>query len=277
MDGLFQARIDALAYDTKADVYDIYEVKSTTEVKNDQLFDAGFQMLVAQKSLSIRTVNVVVLNKDYSRAGDLDLSELFLISPVNSGIQLIKDDLTTEMKDALDTLRTKNYANLAVCLKPKICPCLDICHPELPGYSIFDIASLYKNKLIQLKEEKILAIIDVPEDFKLSPKQQLQVRAAKNRETLIDKTRIKRDLDKLEYPLYFLDYETFNSATPLYDGYHPHQQMTFQYSLHIVPTAEAKDSLIEHKEFLATKRVDPGKQLMKKLRQDIGDTGSIME
>ena len=45
---------------------------------------------------------------------------------------------------------------------------------------------------------------------------------------------IKTYLSSLSYPLYFLDFETFQPAIPLYDDTKPFEQIPFQYSLHII-------------------------------------------
>lgn len=76
----------------------------------------------------------------------------------------------------------------------------------------------------------------------------------------------------MSYPLYFLDYETCNCALPLYPGYHPQQQMVFQYSLHIVN----EKGEMTHSEYLADRTGDPAIELVKKLRSDIGDYGSVI-
>ena len=54
----------------------------------------------------------------------------------------------------------------------------------------------------------------------------------KNLPPQIQKEPIKEFLDTLSYPLYFLDFETFNPAIPQYDNSSPFQQIVFQYSLH---------------------------------------------
>jgi hypothetical protein len=76
----------------------------------------------------------------------------------------------------------------------------------------------------------------------------------------------------LEYPLYFLDYETFNPAIPLFDGYSPFDHITFQYSLHIL----SKDGDLEHFEYLHTEKTDPIPHLLNSLREHIKDEGSVV-
>ena len=81
-------------------------------------------------------------------------------------------------------------------------------------------------------------------------------------------------MKNLNYPLYFLDYETYQVAIPFIEGTRPYQQLTFQYSLHILKDDKSK---LEHKEFLA----DPSdsdfiRKFTKSLIKDIPDNGSVI-
>jgi hypothetical protein len=147
-----------------------------------------------------------------------------------------------------------------------------LCHPVLPEYSIYDIPRITEKKKIQLLEQRIVDIKDVPSAFPLNDKQQKIVEVAKSGEPFIDPKAIKREFEHFEYPLNFLDYETFLSAIPLFDGYHPQQQMVFQYSLHKL---ESLDGEVTHTEHLSITRDDPSKSLAESLIQNIGDSGTV--
>ena len=69
-----------------------------------------------------------------------------------------------------------------------------------------------------------------------------------DREPKIIKSAIDDVLNSLNYPLYFIDYETCQHAIPEIEGTKPYQQIPFQYSLHII---EKEGSPLKHKEFLA--------------------------
>ena len=85
---------------------------------------------------------------------------------------------------------------------------------------------------------------------------------------LINPDGIRAFLDKLNFPLYFLDFETMQDAVPQYEGTKPYQQITFQYSLHIRSSRD-NDSY-EHKEFLAPSNgSDPRRALAEQLCRDI--------
>ncbi|MBK8451698.1 MAG: DUF2779 domain-containing protein [Saprospiraceae bacterium] len=90
---------------------------------------------------------------------------------------------------------------------------------------------------------------------------------------MIHKAEIQSTLQKLNYPLYFLDYETLSTAIPIYDGTKPYQQIPFQYSLHMIKEPGANT---EHHEFLNMERTNPMESLSRQLRSDIGDKGTVI-
>ena len=82
----------------------------------------------------------------------------------------------------------------------------------------------------------------------------------------VDREAIKQFLDGLQYPLYFLDYETLMSLIPYFDGLRPYQQVPFQYSLHLLQTPDAS---LEHKEYLHQENSSPSRPLTEQLLADI--------
>jgi hypothetical protein len=82
----------------------------------------------------------------------------------------------------------------------------------------------------------------------------------------IEVDQIRKFLNGLTYPLYFLDFESFFPAIPRYDNSKPYQQICFQYSLHYI---ESEGSELKHKEFLAYPGKDPRRELCESLCRDI--------
>ncbi len=138
--------------------------------------------------------------------------------------------------------------------------------------SIFDIPMLSPKKKRELVDSKIIDINDLPNEFKLSVKQKRIAALIKTGNPYLNITGLKSFLDTFVYPIYFLDYETYSLAIPIYNDYKPYQHMVFQYSLHVIN----EDQTTVHKEYLETELGDPSKNLIKKLKKDIGDTGSII-
>ncbi len=105
----------------------------------------------------------------------------------------------------------------------------------------------------------------------LSARQALVQRAALECAPVIDRDAISDFVDSLEWPIYFLDYETFASAIPIAPGHHPHEQIPVQFSVHRLDSSGA----LTHFEFLAS---EPGQErlLVDALEASIGPVGSIV-
>lgn len=250
----------------------LYEVKSSTEVKKEHLYDVTFQVLATEETQKIKKVYVVTLNKDYKLKGKIDIKNLFSVSDVTREVNNLKPIVKEKMLDALNVVNLKSKVGIKGCLNPKTCPCKSICFKKLPKKSIFNIPYLSYQKKRELVDNNILDIKDLPESVYLNPMQQKIKNAIVTNIAYKDKEKLKEFLNSFSYPIYFLDYETYPLSIPIYDNYKPYQQMVFQYSLHIVDN----NSNITHKEFLETKATDPAVNLLKKLKEDIKDTGSIV-
>ena len=75
------------------------------------------------------------------------------------------------------------------------------------------------------------------------------------------------------YPIYHLDFETFATAVPVFDGSRPYQQLVFQYSLHI----EHQNGDLEHREYLAAADgTDPRIAFIDRMIEDCGTSGSVL-
>ena len=114
---------------------------------------------------------------------------------------------------------------------------------------------------------KSLKIIHCPKNRKFNGQRQSAVKPH------VKPTQIKTFLKGLEYPLHFLDFETFGTAIPLFDGTRPYEQIPFQFSLHVVRKTGAKP---EHHKFLAEGRNDPRSEFMRQLKSAIEPSGSIV-
>jgi hypothetical protein len=82
----------------------------------------------------------------------------------------------------------------------------------------------------------------------------------------VNKKEVKKFLDTLTYPLYFLDFETMQLAIPEFIGTKPFAQIPFQYSLHYI---EKEGGELKHKEFLAESGTDPRRAIAERLCEDI--------
>jgi hypothetical protein len=272
-DGGYQARADVVLFDPKEHVYDIYEIKSSTSVKKEHQYDIAFQCLVMKASAVIRKAFVVHVNREYVREGNLDLDNFFVIEDVTEAVKKLESEVSTNRELARQVLTSSSPIGIIGCVKPESCLCPRLCHPHLPNHSIFDIPRLNEQKARDLKARGILSITNIPEDYPLSDRQRAQVNTQKSGSPIIDFESIKKELSKLQYPLYFLDYETYSSGIPFFNGYKPYQHIVFQYSLHMVAD---QDGEAEHFEYLATENKDPGVDLLTNLTKQLQKEGSVI-
>ena len=270
--------VDVLAIDE--DGVSIYEVKSSSSVKDIYVHDTSIQYYVlSQLGFVIKSANVVHINSKYVRGDTLELSELFTIVDVTDEVIELKHNIPTILEEFETVLSDKeNEPNIDIgshCKKPYECDAKNYCwktQRDIPDYSIFNIFNLGSKKQIELYSQGIINIEDVPDDFHMTANQKLSVKTFKSQETFIDKDKIKEFVDTLTYPIYHLDFETFQQAVPEFQGISPYQQIPFQYSLHI----EHKDGTLEHKEYLALDGIDPRIEIIKRLVQDIPSDVTVL-
>ncbi|MEK7571627.1 MAG: DUF2779 domain-containing protein [Patescibacteria group bacterium] len=262
----------------EGNVFDLYEIKSSTSVKIDHEYDLAFQVVVLEQAgLTIRNVSVIHVNNKYVREGLIDSKAITKTTDVTEAVRLLIDETKLNIQQALKTIQSDTPPGMSprfVRLGP-IDEWLVIyksLYTDLAPHSIYHLATLKPQLVGELEDLGVTHIKDIPDHVKLSEKQQRQVQATKTDKRIIDKEKIFDFVDKLKYPLYFLDYETLSSVIPSFDGIHPYQQVPFQYSLHIIENPGAP---IQHKEYLHTENTHPGLPLLQRLKEDIGNTGTI--
>jgi hypothetical protein len=260
-----------------SDAWDLIEVKSSSGMKDEYLYDVAFQKYTYEGAgLKIRRSYLMYVNRDYVRKGRIEPKKMFL-----------KEDITTESSDLLPEIETgidamfkiiakKDIPQIKVgphCDKPRSCPLEDICWDFLPDKD--DVFCLYggTKKAYEFMANGILSLSDINEDSVLTCKQSIQLAAHKSGKSYIDKSAIIKFLNRLQYPLYLLDFETINPAIPLYDLSRPYETIPFQYSLHVVRKEGAE---AERYSYLAQGDRDPRPEILKKLKKLLGKSGSII-
>jgi hypothetical protein len=256
--------------------WDIIEVKSATEVKDVNLLDLAFQAFVyTGAGLNIRRCFIMHVDRDYIRRGAVDPKKFFKIVNVTKVVSGLSRDIEPQLEDMFATIRRKQEPEIKIgphCSDPYPCPLQYKCWSFLPEGSVFD---LYYGgrKCWRLLQAGVVNLKDIPEDVDLTVRQTIQRKVAHTGKPHIDRKALARFLKRLKYPASYLDFETFNTAIPLFDGLKPYQQVPFQFSLHRQP---APGAVPEHHSFLAEGRVDPRPEFLNRLRDCIGDKGSVV-
>ncbi len=264
-------------------MYNLYEIKSGTKIKKDYLYDLAFQKHVLEGcGIKIKDIFVIYANNLYTRKGDIDSSKFTSCQKVTTDVCEFADFTLDTIKNAKEMvargkINQPSFSPSLVGCIGNIKDAIDVYRKiqGLPRYSIYDLATPGAKRIALFEDANYKLISDIPDDFPyLTSKQQYQINATKTGATQTRNDKIEEFINKLKYPLYFLDYETFGELIPPFDGIRPYQNVPFQYSIHI---QEHENGEIIHKEYIHKENTNPAEPLTKKLLEDIGtDNGSVI-
>lgn len=216
---------------------DLYEIKSSTRVKQEHLLDLAFQVAVLRSAgYLVRHIYLSYANNKYVRQGEVDAQQLVT---------------TTEVTEQVLELQEKTLSNMQAALAVANQPVMPDPDP--------------KAAKLGSKKEWIEIYHNIhPPTPKTWPS---------NLVPRIDNLQLSQFMDQLQYPLYFFDYETMQSAVPYFNGQRPYQQIPFQYSVHVL---HAPGGEIEHREYLHRENSDPSLDIVQRLIQDLDTEGSVI-
>src|SRR5574343_107318 len=201
------------------------------------IYEAAFQYyVITQAGLELADFSIVHLNTDYVRYGDLNVQELFTAESVLDRL-LIMQEFIHEKGVTLKTV----VANKAEMPEVEVG---DHCYKP---YNCDFLGFCYEG--IDDEEE-----VDYGEPY-------------------VNHEAIKAFLSQLEYPIFHIDFESWQTAVPEHDGHWPYRQVCFQYSVHVerVPGAEP-----EHHAYLAEGTHSSSLEFIENLLGVLGREGTVM-
>jgi len=272
-DGL-SARADILTLG-EGGKWDLHEVKMATEVKDDYLYDVAFQKSCFEAAdIPIGKTFLVHINNKYVRHGVIEVDKLFIEEDISDQVGDVLTEVDVLIPQAiavLDWPRELSARHLASC--PDLTKCvyagrwfnhLEPADKEtaLRELDAATVAEMLENRIVSLEglSDAYLATVPYQTDEERWP-------------LAIDKTAIRKEIEALEYPLYFFDYETYYHPIPPFDGYSPYQQIPFQYSLYVLEAEGAEPRIHD---FLMLTFEDPSLALIEDLRKAVGPTGNFV-
>ena len=214
---------------------------------------------------------LVCLNGGYIFDGTPDLSQLFYISDVAEQVKNEIRNIEYNVAVAEKILQSAEEPDIdlsTACRKPYDCAFRSYCFRHIPKNSVFDLYRLPFKKQIEYYRKGWISYRDLLLNTPIKNDKQLrQIEyGLADKGTYADKAAIAAFLEKLTYPLYFLDFETMQPVIPQFVGTSPYTQIPFQYSLHYI---EKKGGELQHTEFLAESGTDPRRALAERLCKDI--------
>lgn len=277
---IYEAAFRVGPYATRADIlvrgrkgWTLVEVKSATSDKPEQAEDVAYTLMVMRRAgVKVVRTELMLLDKHY-RLGMSD-NDLFAVQDKTADVFDRADrfdGLWDEVERQTGSL-TMPSAELAHdckgCVERERCVTKGLANP------LFDLPRLSRSRFDGLIAQGIREVQDIPagKALTLTTPQRRVWRAVTEGRPVVSRD-LPRELSKVVWPAYYLDFETMGTAIPLYPDTAPWEPVLTQYSLHIL---SAPGGVPEHREYLADPARDCRRELAARLLADLGDRGSIV-
>ena len=252
------------------------EVKSSTSVKNYHRDDVAVQAYVAKSAgVPLDSIALAHIDSSWVYPGDNDYHGLLKENDLTAEAFSRSSEVETWIAQAQTTVAESTEPAIYIgdhCDTPFACGFYGYCSrdepkPEFPVYWLPRFASA---KIKALAAEGVDDLRDVPND-QLNYKQQRVKEHTLAGTVFFDAEAAAADLAPHPLPAYFLDFETIQFPVPIWKGTRPYQQITFQFSLHVL-SAEGE---LTHTDFLDLSGDDPSEAFAQTLINVCGQHGPV--
>lgn len=249
----------------------IYEVKSSTGVSDIYRHDAAYQYYVLQElGYEVVSCNIVHINNQYVRHGELDIQQLFTIVDITEDACKLQPEVRENIEMIRKYMEQTSEPTDDIgphCFSPYTCGFFIHCAKHLPQPNVFDVRGMGKPTAWKCYYDGILSFADLESKHKLTARQRMQIEhELRSCPPHIDVDSIRKYLGQFTYPVYFFDFESYQPPIPPFDDIAPFKQVVFQYSLDYI---EYEGGPIHHKDFLAIPGHDPRRELAEQMCVDI--------
>jgi len=255
----------------------LIEVKSSASAKEEHIEDVAIQYrVVSNCGLDVALCHLAHVNRNYVFSdGCIDAWRFFRIKNLTRKVGALQPKLTFQLRSEIRVLAMSQAPDLPVgkhCLQPVLCEFYDHCNQPRPDDHIGNLPYIHASAVQELEEIGVESIGDIPDDFELT---EIQRRAATSVQTGTPwfSPDLGKQLESLQYPLFFMDFETVNPAIPRFPGMRPYDHLPIQFSLHVL---RERDAGPEHFEFLASDTSDPRREFLGSLCEALGQNGGIV-
>lgn len=269
-------RIDVLRRNDD-DSWDIIEVKSSSNVREEHISDLAIQRHVAESAgLKVRKLWLKHLNPTctFPNLGD-NFESLFLDVDCTEAVAEVMTDIGSDVTRMLQILSAPEPPAIAIgphCRNPYACDFKTRCWSHVPPYSVFELSAVHDGDKARLFHKGVTRIADIPDGHEIARLKVGQIVAARTGKPAIDWTAIGELLADTQYPAHFLDFETIAPPVPRFPGCHPRDEVPFQFSCHRI---DGKGAAPTHLEYLHATGDDPRPALIPRLLAAAGKTGTI--
>ena len=261
----------------KGRYWHLYEVKSSTGVKDVYLKDLALQYYVLKShGLPVSKAHLVHLDTGYVRGKRLNPKKLFAIADLTEEVRAKQSSLPQEIERLRKAIAQGEPARDIGphCSEPYECFFAGHCWQHIPSPSVFSLRGRGKPDAFHYYSQGKVRLEDILRD-ELKWRQQIQLDGHLSNTSVFDREAVSDFLQNLTYPLSFLDFETtgMGMPVPLFEGTSSYQHVPFQFSLHVQKRREGK---LHHHEFLAHADAAPQQAFLNSLLDSLPARGSII-
>lgn len=276
---LFEGTFSSNGFTTRADIlkreeegWHLIEVKSSVNDKKEFIDDMAYTYLVmSQCGYRISRVSLMLLNRQY-RLG-MPEEDLFVETDYTTNVLEKVKEFESCWQSLEEATRAPVMPEPSLRYECRECELFRECVGEGIENHIFDLPRLCASKFQLLLTGGVTCIEDIPPDISLTAPQNRVKECVQGKCTSIDKKGLKEELDRIQWPAFYLDFETFMTAIPLFQDTAPYARVPFQYSIHVC--SEGFGCVI-HCEYLADPTRDCRRELAERLFEDLKGEGSIL-
>ncbi len=256
----------------------LIEVKASTSVKDYHVLDCAIQEWVLRNAgMPVKSIALAHVNNQFVYEGDGNYDGLLVEQDLTDEI-LHVDPRVEDLVAAARAAIADGIPNVTVgahCSKPYDCAFQNHCWPTDTEYPIAGLRGS-KAKLGQYVASGYSDLRDVPAD-EITAETQLRIHHVTCRgepEVLGGAGKI---LSALDYPRYYLDFETIGPAVPTWAGTRPYEAIPVQWSCHIDDgSGDGSYRAMRHEEFLDLSGRPPMRSLAEKLIDVLSDSGPVL-
>lgn len=254
------------------------EVKASTSVKDYHVLDCAIQDWVMRNSgLPVSGISLAHIDNQFEYAGDGNYKGLLREVDLTNEVRTVEPtvvDLIATARDAVAGYMPE--VNVGVhCAKPFECQFMQHCWPTDTRYPVQGLGG----SKARLGEYVALGYKDIRDVDAASISADTQLRIHRVTHTgeaeILDDAR--RTLNALQYPRYYLDFESIGPAVPFWPNTRPYAAVPVQWSCHIDDgSGDGSIESLPHAEFLDLSGEPPMRALAERLIDCLGESGPVL-
>ena len=277
---IFEATFCVDGYIAKADIllrakrgWHLLEVKSSINPSQDLIEDLAYTAMVAKRAgVKIVQASLLLLSGTYE-LGDPD-ADLFIEHDCTADVAEVITQFESLWDSVAKTALAKKQPEPQLIFACRTCEYFSTrCLGKDAENHIFELPRLSQGAFDRLAQQLVTTISEIPADFKLTDPQKRVRQAVTTGKPVIARKELAAFLDGIDWPAFYLDFETVKSSIPLYIGTTPHEQVVTQYSVHV---CKKPGVVLDHRDFLADPSRDCRRELAERLLEDLEDCGAIV-